>query len=101
PHTGAFGADCATCHTPTGWGQMARTFDADRIDHEALTGFALVGAHGALACAACHGDPDRPEDGIRMAFLRTDGAFPAPAHATCRSCHTDYHDGAFAGADGG
>jgi len=96
PHEGVFGADCRTCHTPTGWGRMAQSFDASRIDHEELTGFALVGAHASLDCASCHGDPRRPDDGIRMTFTRRDGAFPAPAHETCGSCHTDYHAGAFA-----
>jgi hypothetical protein len=80
---------------------MAQSFDATRIDHEELTGFALVGAHASLGCAACHGDPDRPADGIRMTFVRRDGAFPAPAHDTCQSCHTDYHAGAFEDNPGG
>jgi len=101
PHDGSFGGDCQTCHTPTGWGQMARTFDASRINHEELTGFALVGAHGSLDCASCHGDPSRPRDGIAMTFVRTDGAFPAPAHETCQSCHADPHDGIFSDNPGG
>jgi hypothetical protein len=75
---------------------MARSFDASRIDHEELTGFALVGAHATLDCASCHGDADRPDDGIALTFVRRDGAFPAPAHETCQSCHADYHAGAFA-----
>jgi hypothetical protein len=74
---------------------MASSFDESRIDHEALTGFALVGAHASLACESCHGEADRPADGISMTFVRRDGAFPAPAHDTCQSCHTDYHAGAF------
>jgi hypothetical protein len=74
---------------------MASSFDRSRIDHEELTGFALLGAHAGLECASCHGEADRPEDGIRLTFVRRQGAFPAPAHETCQSCHLDYHEAGF------
>jgi predicted CXXCH cytochrome family protein len=50
PHGAEFArADCAACHEPTGWDEVAD------FDH-AETGFALVGQHAALACTACHGE---------------------------------------------
>ncbi len=45
-HQGAYGADCASCHTPAGWGQV--TFD------HSLTAFPLTGAHIQVGCADCH-----------------------------------------------
>lgn len=41
--------ECSTCHDPSGWTDA--TFGD--LGHDA-TGFALEGAHGALACAECH-----------------------------------------------
>jgi hypothetical protein len=45
-HNGAFGTDCAACHTPVGWEQV--TFDHNK------TAFPLTGAHTQTACASCH-----------------------------------------------
>jgi hypothetical protein len=45
-HQGAYGTDCAACHTPIGWGQV--TFD------HAKTAFPLTGAHIQATCASCH-----------------------------------------------
>ncbi|NNJ09776.1 hypothetical protein EKD04_005505 [Chloroflexales bacterium ZM16-3] len=45
-HQGAYGTDCASCHTPAGWDQV--TFD------HAKTAFPLTGAHIEATCASCH-----------------------------------------------
>jgi hypothetical protein len=45
-HQGAYGSDCAGCHTPVAWAQV--TFDHNQ------TGFPLTGAHLNTACAGCH-----------------------------------------------
>lgn len=45
-HQGAYGTDCAACHSPVGWEQV--TFDHNR------TAFPLTGAHTQAACASCH-----------------------------------------------
>ncbi len=49
-HKGDLGKDCARCHSPNGW----RLWD---FNHAKETGFALSGAHGRLACEACHRKP--------------------------------------------
>lgn len=99
-HGGAFGADCQGCHSPAGW-QQVRNFDEGRFDH-AATGFALVGRHAALACASCHARPARRDAEIAVAFVPGTEAhtYPRLRVEDCQSCHTDYHDGAFADAPG-
>jgi hypothetical protein len=112
-HEGALGADCATCHATAGWDRMASTFAADRFDHEAHTGFALVGAHGAADCASCHGTGARADGvarrdagfDIRLAGPASGASFPAVLAErdgrACLSCHTDAHEGALADLPGG
>ncbi|MEM1435935.1 MAG: cytochrome c3 family protein [Pseudomonadota bacterium] len=72
-HGGAFGNQCASCHSPASWTQTG-------FDH-AVTGFLLTGAHATARCSACH---------------RAD--IPASAAPrTCQGCHQedDVHDGQF------
>ncbi len=47
-HKGAFGPDCAACHTASGWNQV--TFDHNK------TAFPLTGAHITTGCTDCHGN---------------------------------------------
>lgn len=74
-HKGALGPDCARCHNPKTWKDVAG------FDH-AKTDFALTGKHAGLACAKCH----RPE-GATATVLK-----PLP-HGDCSSCHKDVHEG--------
>jgi hypothetical protein len=46
-HEGRNGSDCATCHRETTW-------TATDFDHARVSGFALQGQHGDLACQSCH-----------------------------------------------
>ncbi|MFN2120024.1 MAG: hypothetical protein ACK2T0_06505 [Anaerolineales bacterium] len=73
PHNGAFGSNCAACHSTSAW--KPATFDHSQSN------FPLTGAHTSLACSACHGN--------------TIGALPT----TCASCHDEpaFHAGMFAG----
>ncbi|HUK01270.1 MAG TPA: hypothetical protein VLW26_03230 [Steroidobacteraceae bacterium] len=73
-HHGNLGSDCARCHSPNGW----RIWE---FDHGKQTGFALSGAHGKLACVACH---RQPADVVKL----------KPA---CVACHAadDVHLGQF------
>jgi hypothetical protein len=69
-----FPTDCQQCHTVTVW--QDATFDHVEVSD----GFALVGAHEALACASCHVGPDFevPED-------------PAGQN-DCVACHAPEHE---------
>jgi hypothetical protein len=73
-HKGNLGKDCGRCHTPNSW----RLWE---FDHGKETHFALTGAHGKLACEACH---RRPPDEVK---LKQD----------CLSCHEkdDIHLGQY------
>jgi hypothetical protein len=73
-HKGSLGKDCGRCHSSNGW----RLWE---FDHGKETGFVLAGAHGKLACDACH---RRPPDEVK---LKQD----------CLSCHAkdDVHLGQY------
>jgi hypothetical protein len=70
PHKGKLGDDCAACHSPAQWSDVA-------FDHS-MVGFRLTGAHEDVECAACH----------------IDGT-GSPVPTTCAGCHAndDAHDG--------
>src|SRR5947207_2426251 len=55
-HKGNLGKDCHRCHSENGWKLW-------EFDHGKETGFALSGAHGKLACEACH---RRPPDEVKL-----------------------------------
>lgn len=86
-HAGAFeespgGSDCRRCHSQVAW--VPATYDATR--HAREGGFALDGAHAAVACVDCH---------------EATGGVPtfAVADPTCRGCHggLDPHGAQFEG----
>ena len=80
PHKARFGADCARCHSTSGW----KTLVAGSFDHD-QTRYPLRGRHQNLACDKCH---------------RTSGQ--AVAFARCTDCHADAHRGQLLDrADGG
>jgi hypothetical protein len=74
PHEKPLGA-CASCHTTESW----RSTAARKIDH-GKTGFALVGKHATVVCAACH---VQPATKVHLKFGR------------CADCHRDPHGGVF------
>ncbi len=78
-------AGCARCHTTAGFA----TPDADRFDHGAFTGFALLGAHAKSSCESCHGagDGHRKLGDVHRKF--------AGALDRCDACHADPHEGRF------
>jgi hypothetical protein len=82
PHGGRLGAQCATCHTTSGWDKV----QAGRFDHS-RTRFPLVGEHASVECGECHPSA-RP--------------LAPRAHALCTDCHADRHVGQLAARpDGG
>jgi hypothetical protein len=82
-HAGAYGTDCAACHSSTGW--KPANFDHNRSQ------FKLEGRHASVECARCH--------------------VPGPNGATlykgtpqeCAACHAknDPHKGSFGSACAG
>ncbi len=84
-HKGAFGANCAGCHSPVGWKQV-RISESD-FDH-GKTHFALLGKHARVPCAKCH------EGGNFKTYMNKN-------LESCLTCHEDFHRGQFAGRPGG
>jgi len=76
-HKGKFGADCATCHAPTGWKDVA-SFDHSR------TKFALTGRHSDVKCKKCHTSEDA---GGKTRFA----AIPDGNYSDCTPCHASEH----------
>jgi len=75
PHGGTLGEACARCHRTTRWAGAELAFDHGR---DAL--YPLDAAHRALACGACHREPElaRPK-AYRIARERW----------SCGGCHAD------------
>lgn len=74
PHD-TFPADCSLCHVGSDWQTLREDFV---FDHEAETGYALDGAHGAAQCLLCHNDR---------------GPVETFAARSCAGCHEDVHQG--------
>jgi hypothetical protein len=93
PHTGAMGGTCTSCHSTTGWTNIA-SGSLERVFNHATTRFPLVGAHAPLECRACHvtGRPPRTAL-LRMTYAAgtQNQSYPRPLFDTCRSCHVDQH----------
>jgi len=70
-----FPADCSLCHEGSTWTELVEGFE---WDHEAETGYALVGAHAEAKCLRCHNDR-----GPVQIFERQG----------CGGCHEDVHRG--------
>jgi hypothetical protein len=81
-HRGSRGENCADCHTEVNW-------KTSRFDHERETGFALLGAHRQLDCAACHKSGDIKADLPRtcVGCHRADDAHAARFGTDCAACH--------------
>lgn len=71
----SFPEDCSLCHKGSNWTELVDDFE---WDHEAETGYALVGAHAQAKCLRCHNDR-----GPVQIFERQG----------CSGCHSDIHRG--------
>lgn len=78
---------CARCHTANSFRELRDV----RFEHELWTGFALDGAHDAIACQACHGSA--PEGSARTLGLVREHY--GREVSECADCHRDVHAGAF------
>jgi len=83
PDVPDLGTGCAKCHVDTGWQTIASTV---AFDHT-LTGFALTGEHAGATCDACHGRPLKTDD--TRAACATCHADPHRGEQgqACESCH--------------
>ena len=81
-HKGAFGRDCASCHSPLSWKNA-------RFDHN-RTRFPLVGRHAAVSCASCHGaHKERPRPPMTcVACHRKDDVHRGANGPNCATCHS-------------
>ncbi len=91
PHAGQFREalstdDCSQCHSTN-----ADRFLVEDFDHDARTGFDLLGAHGRAACSSCHRETTVGVGGFEVTARR----FSGTPHA-CADCHIDVHRGQFA-----
>ena len=92
-HRGKLGEDCTECHTVAGFTPV------DGFDHQARTGFALVGHHQGLPCTACHQGANGQamrltlEPGCTTCHVETHATFSEP----CGDCHA-LDDATFAAA---
>jgi hypothetical protein len=76
-HEGKFGANCAQCHTETGFTTLKSGIKTS-FNHD-VTDFPLNGMHVGVDCKACHKENySKPID-----------------FSLCKNCHADYHQGEF------
>jgi len=75
---------CSQCHSTTSFSDLSFNHDQD-------SRFPLTGKHAKAACAACH----KPEKVGRGPVTPATIVRYKPLELTCRSCHTDYHQGQF------
>ncbi len=83
-HRGQFKAECANCHSTTGW--LNNSFS------HAKARFKLEGKHADVQCAKCH--PSR-QDSKNINGNNVWLKFRGIAFAQCSACHKDQHNGSF------
>lgn len=81
-HQGRNGTACGDCHSTASWDQA-------RFDHGQQTRFALKGAHGKLACVACHkGDATTDKlESTCVSCHKADDPHAGALGNDCSSCH--------------
>ena len=82
PHLGRNGRKCAQCHTNESWTKVG-------FEHERDTGFALSGAHEALACAACHKDSVETVNGGNCIDCHEAESPHGREQSQCDRCHNE------------
>jgi hypothetical protein len=79
-HAGAYGTNCAGCHTPIGWRPAT-------VDHSKFA-FHLDGIHATTACASCHKNSDFKNTPTDCAACHTkDDAHAGALGTLCGACH--------------
>ena len=87
-HAGLFGAECAACHTTSGWVPAQLTQHTFPLDHGGETDIACATCHTtsyvAYTCAGCHAHAAAATE-TQHAELR----LSAEQLADCAACHAD------------
>lgn len=81
PHKGQLGRNCQNCHTTSAWKPV------QGFNH-ASTGFALTGAHRAVACMTCHAGQKWKLPETCVSCHARDDAHRGSRGTNCASCHT-------------
>jgi hypothetical protein len=80
-HEGGLGEECESCHVPKGW-------DIVEFEHEAETGFALLGEHATTECSACHAEQNFENTPTECVDChREDDVHEGQRGDDCGSCH--------------
>lgn len=80
-HKGAFGNDCAKCHSTSTWKEA-------KFDHK-LTQFPLTGKHMEVSCEECHkGGTYQKVDKSCFACHQQDDKHKGSLGTNCAQCHT-------------
>lgn len=84
-HLGGNGKECEQCHNNEQWAKA-------EFDHDKQTPFALIGAHKALSCPACHlPGQNQPEHDSQVRQCKdchlVDDPHKAHLGDTCQTCH--------------
>jgi len=84
-HKGGLGKKCESCHSANGWSVWT-------FDHAKQTGFALLGAHAKIDCAACHSEPPGQVKMSRQCISchRKDDRHLGQYGEQCERCHGNY-----------
>lgn len=90
PHREQFGRDCARCHTPEGWKNIALAgFDHSRAR------FALTGKHLQVDCARCHYSENAAGQRVAASSAGARVHYKPLVFAACTDCHQDPHQKRF------
>ncbi len=82
-HLGRNGSDCASCHRQDKW--------SIEFDHEAETGYALMGTHAGLACADCHTEDLETPLPVDCVGCHDTNDPHGGTLDTCSNCHGQAH----------
>ena len=83
-HSGRYGKQCGSCHTPEDWTKA-------KFDHDRKTDFPLRGKHDEVSCSACHrGDAHNEKlDNNCYSCHAADDVHKAQEGKQCQQCHDE------------
>lgn len=87
-HSGRYGKQCRSCHTPEGW-------EESKFDHDNKTDFPLRGKHDEVSCTACHRGDARNEKIGNSCYSchAADDVHKDQEEQQCQRCHDEQNWG--------